>query len=791
MLHYWKRVEKAKRFQPIKEKTTFDPQDFVSADENPYGSYINLPFRKRTHIQRTRKLMDKQMQKYFDQADENYLNQTRTRSDKWRNLKSTYDSFMSLSPNERRRINTANMRGYQLDRNGKTLYSFEDNCVYNVKIGENFNKIIVISMNHKFTDVEKRNIFDNPYTYEPVSPYRIQWPSTDLKDTAQLSLIQIEQSLGRVTDAFNNISSVTESLGKTMTDFSSSVNNIAQQNVLIQQDFSNLLKKQKEEEEDKYEKPSELYIEKYGKGGVVRYCEDGHKPRSGEKTNHYTRGSKSYRQKIDVFDWVDDGNFIYSPEVEDERHSQQPISISNNIQQDNGAIAGIMSDVKDVLTQLKNTITQMYTTIINAAAEVRKSMMDETQQRENESQILLTDILDTIKTKLDNTKYDSALKELSDSYQTLAKAIKDQDEKWGERIADVCNKQNALFQKTEEQLQETVAKAAPNQEAIIPKIEMDPVVEEIRSLKQLFSVLNEQYASYLQQTQQINALLSTISRSDVAADLNNINTNITNSRQFFEGFFTNQQIKLLESEGQTRQLLTDNQNATNTIIQEGVNYISNSLNQNAITQTNILANNGQNILNQQAYSNWLMTNGFNALLTIQDKLYNAYRLLYNSPVTNKNLITDETASQKAILDSMQPNNRTALIEDANQITPAENQSYVEAISVENENKDKAEGMLEYFRDQFVFFIGILSNYVNDTNFIEFARQVGFRRLFNAYLMRNENQDIFNMFINLANRIEITPDIIQGMNSILSNVPVTISEEMEGIILKSLEKFKKI
>ena len=791
MLHYWKRVEKAKRFQPIKEKTTFDPQDFVSADENPYGSYINLPFRKRTHIQRTRKLMDKQMQKYFDQADENYLNQTRTRSDKWRNLKSTYDSFMSLSPNERRRINTANMRGYQLDRNGKTLYSFEDNCVYNVKIGENFNKIIVISMNHKFTDVEKRNIFDNPYTYEPVSPYRIQWPSTDLKDTAQLSLIQIEQSLGRVTDAFNNISSVTESLGKTMTDFSSSVNNIAQQNVLIQQDFSNLLKKQKEEEEDKYEKPSELYIEKYGKGGVVRYCEDGHKPRSGEKTNHYTRGSKSYRQKIDVFDWVDDGNFIYSPEVEDERHSQQPISISNNIQQDNGAIAGIMSDVKDVLTQLKNTITQMYTTIINAAAEVRKSMMDETQQRENESQILLRDILDTIKTKLDNTKYDSALKELSDSYQTLAKAIKDQDEKWGERIADVCNKQNALFQKTEEQLQETVAKAAPNQEAIIPKIEMDPVVEEIRSLKQLFSVLNEQYASYLQQTQQINALLSTISRSDVAADLNNINTNITNSRQFFEGFFTNQQIKLLESEGQTRQLLTDNQNATNTIIQEGVNYISNSLNQNAITQTNILANNGQNILNQQAYSNWLMTNGFNALLTIQDKLYNAYRLLYNSPVTNKNLITDETASQKAILDSMQPNNRTALIEDANQITPAENQSYVEAISVENENKDKAEGMLEYFRDQFVFFIGILSNYVNDTNFIEFARQVGFRRLFNAYLMRNENQDIFNMFINLANRIEITPDIIQGMNSILSNVPVTISEEMEGIILKSLEKFKKI
>ena len=83
--------------------------------------------------------MDKQMQKYFDKADEALLN--KEMSDRWRNLKSTFDSYMNLTVNERRRTSIANMRGYQLDKNRKILYSFEDNCAYNIKITDLFNNI--------------------------------------------------------------------------------------------------------------------------------------------------------------------------------------------------------------------------------------------------------------------------------------------------------------------------------------------------------------------------------------------------------------------------------------------------------------------------------------------------------------------------------------------------------------------------------------------------------------------------------------------------------------------------
>ena len=65
------------------------------------------------------------------------------------------------------------MPGYEMQRMGHDsvlLYSFKDNAVYNAKIDRQFNKILVLSMNHEFSDTEKRAVFDNPFEYEPVSP---------------------------------------------------------------------------------------------------------------------------------------------------------------------------------------------------------------------------------------------------------------------------------------------------------------------------------------------------------------------------------------------------------------------------------------------------------------------------------------------------------------------------------------------------------------------------------------------------------------------------------------------
>ena len=112
--------------------------------------------------------MDKLLNRYFDKVVENEFIQQRLRGDEWRRLKSSFDSYMNLTPAERRRVPVAAMRGYQFLRSQQLLYSFEDNAVYNVDIDKTFNKLRVKSKNHDFSDMEKRAVFDNPFGYEPV-----------------------------------------------------------------------------------------------------------------------------------------------------------------------------------------------------------------------------------------------------------------------------------------------------------------------------------------------------------------------------------------------------------------------------------------------------------------------------------------------------------------------------------------------------------------------------------------------------------------------------------------------
>ena len=124
--------------------------------------------RYKPHKQKSRAMMDKLLNRYFNKVEQAELNQQRTMGERWRRMRTTFDSYMNLSPAERRRVSIANMRGYQLERNHKLLYSFEDNVVYDVDIDPEFNKIVVRSVNHKFSDMEKRAVFDNPFGYEPL-----------------------------------------------------------------------------------------------------------------------------------------------------------------------------------------------------------------------------------------------------------------------------------------------------------------------------------------------------------------------------------------------------------------------------------------------------------------------------------------------------------------------------------------------------------------------------------------------------------------------------------------------
>ena len=84
-----------------------------------------------------------------------------------------FNSYMNLSPAERRCVSVSDMSINQMQRNDNDsvlLYSFEENAVNNAKIDRQFNKIAVQSVNHQLSDMEKRAAFDNPFRFEPVSP---------------------------------------------------------------------------------------------------------------------------------------------------------------------------------------------------------------------------------------------------------------------------------------------------------------------------------------------------------------------------------------------------------------------------------------------------------------------------------------------------------------------------------------------------------------------------------------------------------------------------------------------
>ena len=848
MIRYWKRTEKKTYHYPwLEDISNYSSKELASPDD----SYVSMPFRTRSHVQHSRRMMDKQLQKYFDKTEEALLN--KEMSDRWRDLKTSFDSYMNLTPNERRRTTVSDMRGYQLDKNRKILYSFEDNSAYNVDINKSFlNKIRVKSLDHSFNDLEKRSIFDNPYQYTPVSPYRIVWPSADVKGSTELALTAIENSLSNVSKATEDF---TNTMNDTMMNFTSSMSNIAQQNALIQQDFSNLLKKEEppQQEDTTPVSRSNKYVEQYGVD-TVYYRDDGKKPTGveGEKIRNYRRGSNKYREKVDRFGWIDDGLFMWNPATE----STQPVTVNNTIQQGvsyansaaHSAAVQVTETLLDSIKQLNTTISQMtafdmsanmeqiYQVMAEAAAEIRKesvAAIQDTQQKlllENTEAVnkVLTDVLDTVKEKLASANYPKSITDTSDSYQVLIKAIKDCQDDWGQKIQDVVNAQTALIKDTEGQMQRVLIKDNPNEE-IVPSIQVNPAIQaELKSIHDLFEALKTQYASYIEQTQSLNTQMAAMIKNEaVVKQLTDINTSISTSRTFFQNLLSGIQTKLIQAQNKSMKLLTDEiQSNTSSLLQGVTDTIQNAQTQNVnmlediksnmtdgitalgntIAQNNLLTDaqtvmlqqiglNTERMMQQQAYSTWLLQNGFQYIDSLQDKVYEEYKKLTDRPVTPKYLITDQEKIDlnRRLMDTPEPV-KVEILEDANQIVPAVKMNDLQrplmvgnmypSGSVETVAERMNTDELEYMRDQYVFFMDIIMNYFFDSTFMNFIKEIGFAKLFNAYLKRDKNREIYNIFIQLANRTPVTPEMYQRIRNVISEVPFDIDMNLDNLLSKT-------
>ena len=890
MIRYWKHIEKKPYKKPwLDSNINYSSKELSSPDD----SYVSMSFRKKPHVQQSRRLMDKQMQKYFDKADEALLN--KQMSDRWRNLKSTFDSYMNLTVNERRRTSIANMRGYQLDKNRKILYSFEDNCAYNIKITDLFNKIEVTGKHHDFTDIEKRNIFDNPYAYTPISPYRITWPSVNVKGIADLSLVKIEQSLAdvaRATEGFTN------TMNATMNNFTSAVNNSAtnlddavhrlvatQQNAAINQNFAqaqegvtfgnsaahSAVTFGNSAPQSGVGLRSKKYTEQYGLYTIVRYDVDengnptGLHPKANSRTRILYRGRSKYNERIDRYGWTDDGNYIWDPET-DPIPPPQPLNVSNTINQgvnnvslDDASIDKIanafaarvtpyMNSTINSINQLNSVVSnmssfdytvnmnQLYATIVQAAADIRtvateasennlKLLRDAVSAVKEDNQTALNAsleyqrqsllyILDTVDKKLKTANLDQSILNLSDSYQALAKSLIKNEEDWVRRIPDITNAQHAYVDRVEEKMKDVVERVGLNQEALVSRINTQEK-ESMDNIQEILLAWAQQETNILGQILQFNSQLAAqVQDDEIVKQFQDIQNRVDqslnayqNGLQSIEDQMSNNTRMLCDSITASDAAITTNslltngmQGLTNTIqdtqaentrmIQDGVNALGNAMTSQSEAAQQMrelqaflmqqLGSNTQKLLDQQEYTNRLLEYNIASDDALRNKIYQAYQMLCGLPIKSQNLPDNEVEPQRQLITN-DPQRTNLLLQDANEIIPA---AVGETALSQSPNSDINMEYIKDLRDQYVFFMNIMTNYITDQGLINLTKELGFNRLFNAYLQRGNNDYLMNLFIRIANHNEIKPEEYKTIRDTVNSLQNTLNVDMNDIIAKT-------
>ena len=252
-----------------------------------------------------------------------------------------FDSYMNLSPAERRRVSVSDMRGYQMqqiDNENVLLYSFEDNVVYNAKIDKQFNKIAVQSVNHKFSDMEKRAVFDNPFGYEPVSPYRI---TSTRVSAGELQIMNIPGDFG---DNINEMKNAVESISNAAQRMGDNINTFAQQTATINNNFRG-----RWEDVTAQSDPEQTYL-LWNDDNTTVYVQG--------KTRKVPRGSQAYKDLVSA-GRVEHDRWKIKPE-------QQPVNVTNQITQQMD-MTSLITKLNEVITVMNSFDIQVNLTVIYSA----------------------------------------------------------------------------------------------------------------------------------------------------------------------------------------------------------------------------------------------------------------------------------------------------------------------------------------------------------------------------------------------------------------------------------------
>lgn len=706
-------------------------------------------------------MMDKMLNRYFDKVVESEFNQQRMRSEQWRQKRTLFDSYMNLSPAERRRVSVSDMRGYQMQRiddENVLLYSFEDNVVYNAKIERQFNKIVVQSVNHELSDMEKRAVFDNPFGYEPVSPYRIKYKRTQVGDA---QIVNLPGDLGASINEMKNAADAITGAAQQMGD---SINTFAQQTAIIHNDFSGL-----RDDVTEHIDPNAKML-KYNSKGTMEEDES-------VKTLRVLKGSKKYKI-LENRGYVERGDWMVIPET-------QPVYVTNQIVQ--------QMDVKPILEKLDDVIAVMNSFDIQANLVNIYTVVTQVAERINfledaeKGYPKMLELLNGVNDKLQNANQE--IKLLSDQYAELARSIAIGDDKLIQNVSNLVNQQKAVIENSNQYLQQVEARLQgienkPDPPAIADIVAMIPRQSEMR-IDGLLEFLKNQYNDFLKQWLERNSFIQEFVSAELGKAYEAINKRLVESFNHFTPLLQNVSNELqasnqnlialgnaVENEGKaTRQQLLDEGKATRQQLLDDTNALGKEIEttnkhllalENGQTQTgNLLTDvaNGQtqlgNMLTNEFYNNQMVQQQImDQNMQMNDRMNQAYRQIMNQPQIQAVIYLGDRQPEVVNTQGFTPQ----AIEQVNQVA---------ALIDEGNNEDNAtadEIEKEMIRNDFIAFSSLLARNANNPNFTQFASDLGFSRLFKAYRERNEDEYLMNFFIQVANSNNLTPQYLADVKN---------------------------
>ena len=206
----------------------FTPSDRIPRDFS--NDYVDINPKKMRSKSGFKRNFRKQMNKLFTTAE----NSTMSKPGYVRSSNRVFSEYMDLSIRQRKQVPDHLMRGYQYDKSNEILYSYEDTMMFNKAKINCYGRIEITTVGSPFKDIYlRRQVFDNPGKYIPVSSTRIVYPTTIKYKVESTDLVPFNETLRSMTDFTDAAKNLTENLQQQFNQANVNVGTMNNQNVNV------------------------------------------------------------------------------------------------------------------------------------------------------------------------------------------------------------------------------------------------------------------------------------------------------------------------------------------------------------------------------------------------------------------------------------------------------------------------------------------------------------------------------------------------------------------------------